>query len=74
LITKHTGLLVRPNDVEAFAEAMGELLNGASQRAELGRNARAFAQTNFNMDKVRGRYEELYRDLLEQKVGYRKPR
>lgn len=74
LITKHTGLLVRPNDVEAFAEAMGGLLNGASQRAELGRNARAFAQTNFNMDKVRGRYEELYRDLLQQKVGYRKPR
>jgi glycosyltransferase involved in cell wall biosynthesis len=71
LITKHTGLLVRPNDVEAFAEGLAQLLNDASQRAELGRNARCFALTNFNMDGVRSRYEELYRELLEQKVGRR---
>ncbi len=74
LIEKDRGVLVPANNEEAMAEAVGELIRSAALRADLGRNARAFAQANFTLEDVRRRHEDLYRELLQKKSGGRSNR
>ncbi len=67
LITPDRGVLVAPDDEKAFADAIEHLLRNAALRAELGRNAKRFAQANFTLQQIWQRYEELYSGLLEKK-------
>jgi len=43
-------------------------------RKRLGRNARAYAQANFTIERMRRNHEELYNSLLERKIWRRKGR
>ena len=67
LLTEDRGVLVPPDDEEALTEAVARLLSDESRRTALGREARKFAQTNFTLDHMRKRHEELYRELIERK-------
>jgi len=70
LIDNDRGILVPPGQVGAFASAIECLLQNPVMRAEFGRNARNFAESNFTIAAMRKRYEELYTELL-QKKGWR---
>ena len=39
----------------------------SSVRQQMGDNARRFAEENFGLERVRGRYRELYQDLLQER-------
>jgi glycosyltransferase involved in cell wall biosynthesis len=67
LITDDRGILTAPGDESALADAIGRLLNDASLRAELGRNARTFAESNFTIAQMQHRHQELYSELLARK-------
>jgi glycosyltransferase involved in cell wall biosynthesis len=67
LVSEQRGLLVPPDDEAALAAAVERLLNDAALRAELGRNAREYAQANFSMKQMHERYEGLYTRLLVKK-------
>jgi glycosyltransferase involved in cell wall biosynthesis len=67
LVTPERGVLVPLDDAEAIADSVGRLLGDAERRAELGRNARHFAEANFTLAVMKTRYEELYRNLLGQR-------
>lgn len=71
LIAPDRGLLVTPNDATALASAIERLLMNPRMRSEFGGNSRRFAQSNFSIDSMRKRYEELYSELLEKKLGSR---
>jgi glycosyltransferase involved in cell wall biosynthesis len=60
-----SGILVRPNDVGALAERLGELLSDSSQRRRLGSLARRQAMDLFGSGSVGQRTLDLYRELLE---------
>lgn len=64
-----TGFLVSPDDEHQLAETLEILLTQASLREDFGRRARRLALTNFRMEKIRDKYEELYRELLETKAS-----
>lgn len=59
-----TGLLVPPRDAVALAEAMEILINDSALRGELGRNGRAWIETNFSSEKVSSETMEVYEQLL----------
>jgi len=67
LVTLDRGMLVAPDDDKALAAAIERLLRNAAMRADLGRNAKQFAQANFTLEHIRKRHEELYAELLEKK-------
>jgi L-malate glycosyltransferase len=67
LVSDNRGILVAPNSVEALASALEQLLRDATLRAELGRNARQFAEANFTIERMREQYQEIYTKLLERK-------
>ena len=68
LVTNDRGILVAPGDTDEFANAIVHLLQNPAMRAELGRNGRAFVESNFTIDAMRKRHEELYAELIETKT------
>jgi L-malate glycosyltransferase len=67
LVNEERGALIAAGDEEGFATAVERLLSSPSQRAQLGRNARQFAEENFHLQSIRARYEQCYQTLLEKK-------
>jgi glycosyltransferase involved in cell wall biosynthesis len=67
LVNESRGELVSAGDEAGFAAAVERLLSAPALRAELGNNARKFAEENFSLDNVRARYESCYQTLLEKK-------
>ncbi len=61
LLVGETGRVVAPGDPAAMAAAMTELAGlGPDGRARLGQEARGRIAERFSLDRVIGRYEELY--------------
>jgi colanic acid biosynthesis glycosyl transferase WcaI len=54
------GLVVDPEDDEAFAVAVLSLLADPEKRAWIGRNARAFAERAFDIDPIADRFEDVF--------------
>jgi glycosyltransferase involved in cell wall biosynthesis len=67
LVDDQRGVLVPAGDEEAFSAAVVRLLTAPSIRAQMGENARKFAESNFSLGRVRAKYEQLYGSLLRRK-------
>jgi L-malate glycosyltransferase len=67
LVAEERGSLVPANDEEALTGAVDRLLRDAALRTSVGQNARAFAEANFTLERMKARHEELYQELLEKK-------
>ncbi len=63
-----TGLLVSPNDEQELLRTLKGLLVQSELRAKLGRNAKQFARANFHMSSVCRRFEQLYANVLSEKL------
>jgi len=65
VIVDGSGIVVPPNDPEAFARGIGELIEaGAEKRQALGAAARARILDNFALGDIARRYDDLYRRYL----------
>jgi glycosyltransferase involved in cell wall biosynthesis len=60
-----SGLLVPPSDPAALAQAIGQLLSDESSALRMGQNAQARLRTQFTLDGMIERYEDLYLSHLE---------
>src|SRR5215467_3652728 len=67
LVNDERGMLIPAGDEEGFAAAVEKLLASPSMRSQLGCNARKFVEENFGLERVRARYEDCYRTLLDKK-------
>jgi len=70
LIAEERGILVAPNDDRALADAIERLLRDPAMRAEFGMSAKRFARKHFTLEHIRQRYEQLYSEMLQKKLGY----
>src|SRR5271169_4616294 len=68
LVEPNRGILVRPGDEGGLAAAVEILLGNSDLRAEVGQNARKFVKSNFTIEQMRERHEQLYSQLLAEKV------
>jgi glycosyltransferase involved in cell wall biosynthesis len=72
-----SGLALEPGrdavvvDADDFADAVCALLSNRLRRAELGRNARAWALANLGWDPALDAHDALYRSLLSRAAGAR---
>ena len=57
------GLAVPPEDVDAFADALAELLADPAARAEMGERGRRFVETWVSPTGVAAAYGQLFADL-----------
>lgn len=60
------GIIVRENDLQAFATVLSRLLDDPAERAHLGQNARQTARRRFSTAVVDQIYLDLYQRLLSQ--------
>ncbi len=67
LLSPERGALIPARNEISFADAVQKLLADSALRQQVGSNAREFAQENFSLDRVRQRYAELYKTLLQKK-------
>ena len=67
LLSPERGTLIPAGNETIFADAVQKLLADSVLRQQVGSNARQFAQENFSLDRVRQRYAELYKTLLQKK-------
>lgn len=74
LIDERRGSLVAPGDEVALAAAIERLLCDPFMRAAMSVNAKAFATANFTIVQMRQSHEELYAELLSQKLRPRAKR
>jgi glycosyltransferase involved in cell wall biosynthesis len=67
LVNDQRGALVTAGNENQFADAIQRILSDAHLREQQGSNACRFVEENFTLDRVRGRYEDLYLTLLAKK-------
>lgn len=59
-----TGYLIEAGDVDGFAQAVLSLLQNPQQRAQLGKQARAWVEEHFSAKQMVKQYEETFERLL----------
>jgi glycosyltransferase involved in cell wall biosynthesis len=60
-----TAVTVEPGDRGALVERIVELYDHPTRRRAIGKKARRYAETWFDIDRVASRYEDVYRRLVE---------
>jgi glycosyltransferase involved in cell wall biosynthesis len=63
-----TGLMVPAEDAAALATCLAGLLADPDRASELGRNARAFAERRYSLDRCVDEYEQLYHRVLDEGI------
>lgn len=72
VVNENTGLLVPPQDVAAFSNAIDRILGNSEWRAELGKSGKRRVMSKFSWDGVASQLDSLYTELL-QSVKEKKP-
>jgi rhamnosyl/mannosyltransferase len=72
-IDNETGLVVPPNDPQAFSGAMRLLWEQPERAAEMGRRAEARYWELFTAERMAESYHALYRELAARHGGKRAP-
>ena len=67
-VVARCGLVVPPEQPQAFAEAIMKLANDAALRTRLGAAGRAYAEANLDRDAVLGRFEAEIKAVIRGKV------
>ncbi|TAE54505.1 MAG: glycosyltransferase family 1 protein [Nostocales cyanobacterium] len=65
VVNENTGLLVPPQDVAAFSNAIDRILENPEWRVALGRNASMRIMSKFSWDGVASQLDSLYTELLQ---------
>jgi glycosyltransferase involved in cell wall biosynthesis len=59
IVREQAGLIVAPNDIDAFVAAAGRLMADAGERMRLGRNGRTYAEKTFDIGRIGERFEKV---------------
>ncbi|MBI2827570.1 MAG: glycosyltransferase [Planctomycetia bacterium] len=71
IVARRTGMLVAKDNVVELAAALNELVGAAALREALGTAARQRAKEEYSVDRMVGRYEQIYEQLAAPLVRRR---
>jgi glycosyltransferase involved in cell wall biosynthesis len=69
LLDESCGVLVHPNDVTELAVAITAVVTDRDMRARVGANAFRRVQSEFDVDVIARRFDELYRQIVRRRVA-----
>jgi len=61
------GIVVEPDNIQEFLDAVEKLYQDQTLREKYSKNARRYAEENFEIEKVFGRFEQLTKDSINSK-------
>jgi glycosyltransferase involved in cell wall biosynthesis len=64
---KETGFLIKPNDIQNFAEVLAKLKEDKNLRKNLGSNGREFVVRNFQLKECTNKMVQLYSEIASQR-------
>ncbi len=67
IATERTGLCVDPADLNGFLEAAVTLRHSGALRLRYGSAARAYAEDNFDIHRIAGRFEQAFSGVLRRR-------
>ena len=70
-VVEGCGIVVKPNDLQAFVEALEKLANSADLRAELGTAARIHAEMHLGRDRVLSEFEQALKRCIGEAAAAR---
>lgn len=62
-----TGIVVDPGSTGAFVSAAHRLIESPELRARLGENARSYAESTFNIERITDRFESVIREAISRR-------
>ncbi len=62
------GVMVRPNDAEAFCAGLSRLIEDEELRRELGTRGHVFVVQNYSVQRLIKDISTLYREMAEQRT------
>ncbi|MEC8333432.1 MAG: glycosyltransferase family 4 protein [Verrucomicrobiota bacterium] len=62
IVENNAGLVVGPSEMELFVKSAKKLYNNAVLRNEMGRNARTYAEANFDIELICNKFENILTD------------
>ena len=68
VVPGETALTVPAEDADALAKGVAQLLADPERAGELGRRARAVAESRYSLDRCVDEYERLYHDVVDTRV------
>ncbi|MDH4152450.1 MAG: glycosyltransferase [Nitrospira sp.] len=71
VLSKETGLLVEPGNVQALADAIAHLLSDPQQAEAMGAKARVHARDNYRISEIVRQHEQVYSACLARGVDDR---
>jgi glycosyltransferase involved in cell wall biosynthesis len=69
----HGGILVRPGDARALANAIESLVKDAAKRRSIGEAAKAFVERSFSLDSMVRRVAETYEEAIDNYAARQTP-
>jgi glycosyltransferase involved in cell wall biosynthesis len=61
------GFLVPSGDASAMADRVKALMENTTERVRIGRTAREFFEQNLSVDRMVDRYENIFREVVNEK-------
>lgn len=66
MLSGGVGVLVNPGDVDDLADSMARVIRDPQARARLGADAHAKVESEFRIELVSARFDEIYRDVVSR--------
>jgi glycosyltransferase involved in cell wall biosynthesis len=67
VVGQEAGFVVAPDDDQAMADRVSDLLDGVRSRLEVSRAARAWVEREFSLARLTEKTSEVYREVLERR-------
>ena len=63
-----SGIVVNPDNIQGFSDALSELVSNNGRMIDFGKNARKYAEDNFDINKIADNFEKIFKKILNKNV------
>ena len=68
IMKSRSGIVVNPDNIQGFSDALSELVSNNGRMIDFGKNARKYAEDNFDINKIADNFEKIFKKILNKNV------